>query len=149
MFNILIAEDDKNLRKLITTYLKKNNYNTFEAINGEEALNVLDENYIDLIISDLMMPDMDGFELISSLRKAKYEIPILIVTAKDSLEDKRKGFSLGADDYMVKPIDIEEMLLRVKVLLRREKRVSEQKMQVGKLTLDYNQLSVERNRQGV
>lgn len=142
MFNILIVEDDKNLRKLITTYLRKNNYNTYEAINGEEALNVLDTNYIDLIISDIMMPEMDGYELIKSLREAKYETPILIITAKSELEDKKVGFQLGADDYMVKPIDIEEMLLRVQVLLRRTKSASEKKIKIGDLVLDYKQLTV-------
>lgn len=145
MFNILIVEDDKNLRKLITTYLRKNNYNTFEAVNGEQALNVLDTNYIDLIISDIMMPEMDGYELIKSLREAKYEIPILIITAKSELEDKKTGFQLGADDYMVKPIDIEEMLLRVQVLLKRSKSASEKKIKIGDLNLDYKQLSVIKN----
>lgn len=113
MFNILVVEDDKNLRKLITTYLQRNKYNTYEATNGEEALNVLDQSYIDLIVSDIMMPKMDGYELIKSLREAKYDVPILIITAKSEIEDKKEGFLLGADDYMVKPIDIEEMLLRI------------------------------------
>ena len=142
MFNILVVEDDKNLRKLITTYLQRNKYNTYEATNGEEALNVLDQSYIDLIVSDIMMPKMDGYELIKSLREAKYEVPILIITAKSEIEDKKEGFLLGADDYMVKPIDIEEMLLRVQVLLRRSKSASEKKIQIGDLLLNYNQLSV-------
>ena len=142
MFNILVVEDDKNLRKLITTYLQRNKYNTYEATNGEEALNVLDQSYIDLIISDIMMPKMDGYELIKSLREAKYDVPILIITAKSEIEDKKEGFLLGADDYMVKPIDIEEMLLRVQVLLRRSKSASEKKIQIGDLLLNYNQLSV-------
>ena len=142
MFNILVVEDDKNLRKLITTYLQINKYNTYEATNGEEALNVLDQSYIDLIVSDIMMPKMDGYELIKSLREAKYDVPILIITAKSEIEDKKEGFLLGADDYMVKPIDIEEMLLRVQVLLRRSKSASEKKIQIGDLLLNYNQLSV-------
>ena len=142
MFNILVVEDDKNLRKLITTYLQRNKYNTYEATNGEEALNVLDQSYIDLIVSDIMMPKMDGYELIKSLREAKYDVPILIITAKSEIEDKKEGFLLGADDYMVKPIDIEEMLLRVQVLLRRRKSASEKKIQIGDLLLNYNQLSV-------
>lgn len=142
MFNILIVEDDKNLRKLITTYLQRNKYNTYEATNGEEALNVLDQSYIDLIVSDIMMPKMDGYELIKSLREAKYDVPILIITAKSEIEDKKEGFLLGADDYMVKPIDIEEMLLRIQVLLRRSKSASEKKIQIGDLLLNYNQLSV-------
>ena len=142
MFNILVVEDDKNLRKFITTYLQRNKYNTYEATNGEEALNVLDQSYIDLIVSDIMMPKMDGYELIKSLREAKYEVPILIITAKSEIEDKKEGFLLGADDYMVKPIDIEEMLLRIQVLLRRSKSASEKKIQIGDLLLNYNQLSV-------
>ena len=142
MFNILVVEDDKNLRKLITTYLQRNKYNTYEATNGEEALNVLDQSYIDLIVSDIMMPKMDGYELIKSLREAKYDVPILIITAKSEIEDKKEGFLLGADDYMVKPIDIEEMLLRIQVLLRRSKSASEKKIQIGDLLLIYNQLSV-------
>lgn len=142
MFNILVVEDDKNLRKLITTYLQRNKYNTYEATNGEEALNVLDQSYIDLIVSDIMMPKMDGYELIKSLREAKYDVPILIITAKSEIEDKKEGFLLGADDYMVKPIDIEEMLLRIQVLLRRSKSASEKKIQISDLLLNYNQLSV-------
>ncbi len=142
MFNILVVEDDKNLRKLITTYLQRNKYNTYEATNGEEALNVLDQSYIDLIVSDIMMTKMDGYELIKSLREAKYDVPILIITAKSEIEDKKEGFLLGADDYMVKPIDIEEMLLRIQVLLRRSKSASEKKIQIGDLLLNYNQLSV-------
>ena len=142
MFNILVVEDDKNLRKLVTTYLQRNKYNTYEATNGEEALNVLDQSYIDLIVSDIMMPKMDGYELIKSLREAKYDVPILIITAKSEIEDKKEGFLLGADDYMVKPINIEEMLLRVQVLLRRSKSASEKKIQIGDLLLNYNQLSV-------
>ena len=142
MFNILVVEDDKNLRKLITTYLQRNKYNTYEATNGEEALNVLDQSYIDLIVSDIMMPKMEGYELIKSLREAKYDVPILIITAKSEIEDKKEGFLLGADDYMVKPINIEEMLLRVQVLLRRSKSASEKKIQIGDLLLNYNQLSV-------
>ena len=142
MINILVVEDDKNLRKLITTYLQRNKYNTYEATNGEEALNVLDQSYIDLIVSDIMMPKMDGYELIKSLREAKYDVPILIITAKSEIEDKKEGFLLGADDYMVKPIDIEEMLLRIQVLLRRSKSASEKKIQIGDLLLNYNQLSV-------
>ncbi len=141
MFNILIVEDDKNLRKLIVTYLKKNEYNTYEATNGEQALNVLDKNYIDLIISDVMMPQMDGFELIKELRTSNYKVPILLVTAKSNIKDKKQGFLLGADDYMVKPINMEEMLLRVQVLLRRSQSANERKIRIGDFVLNYNQMS--------
>ena len=142
MFNILVVEDDKNLKKLMTTYLKKNEYNVFEASNGNQALDILDTNYIDLIISDIMMPEMNGYELVKSLRESKYEIPILLVTAKSSFEDKREGFLLGADDYMVKPINMEEMILRVKVLLKRAKSANEKKIRIGNLVLDYNTLTI-------
>ena len=142
MFNILIVEDDKNLRKLIVTCLKKNSYNTYEAFNGNEALEVLDQNYIDLIISDVMMPEMDGFQLIKELRDSKYKTPILLITAKSDIKDKKQGFLLGADDYMVKPINIEELLLRIQVLLRRSQSANERKIRAGDLVLDYDQLSV-------
>ena len=144
MFNILVVEDDKNLRKLITTCLMKNHYNTYEAINGEEALEVLDRNYIDLIVSDVMMPKMDGFELIKELRECDYKVPILIITAKSDIQDKKQGFLLGADDYMVNPIDIEELILRVQVLLKRSKSANEKRIQIGDLVLNYNQMSVTR-----
>lgn len=145
MFNILIVEDDKNLRKLIVTCLKKNNYNTYEATNGEEALEVLDKNFTDLVITDIMMPKMDGFELVKELRESKYNVPILLITAKGGIEDKKCGFTLGADDYMVKPIDIEELALRVQVLLRRAQTTNEKKIKLGDLVLNYNQISVTRN----
>lgn len=145
MFNVLIVEDDKNLRKLINITLTKEKYTVYEATNGEEALDVIDKNYIDLIISDVMMPKMDCFELIKELRSSKYKIPILLITAKNSIEDKKEGFLLGADDYMVKPIDIEELLLRVKVLLRRSKSTTEMKLQINDVLLDYTQMTVTKN----
>ena len=92
MFNVLVVEDDKNLRKLITTCLKRENYQTYEATNGMEALEILDKNYIDLVVTDIMMPEMDGYELTRELRNAKYNIPILLITAKSTLSDKKEGF---------------------------------------------------------
>ena len=142
MFKVLVVEDDKNLRKLMTTYLKRNEYITYEATNGIEALEIMDSNYIDLIISDIMMKEMDGYELTKSLRDANYTIPILLVTAKSTIADKKEGFLLGADDYMVKPINMEEMLLRVKVLLKRANAANETKLIIGNLILDYRQMSV-------
>lgn len=142
MFNVLVVEDDKNLRKLITTCLKRENYQTYEATNGMEALEILDKNYIDLMVTDIMMPEMDGYELTRELRNAKYNIPILLITAKSTLSDKKEGFLSGADDYMVKPIDIEELSLRVKVLLKRSNMTNEKKIKIGDLILNYNQLSV-------
>ena len=119
MFKILVVEDDKNLRKLIVTCLRKNDYMPFEATNGEEALEVLDTTYIDLIISDIMMPKMDGYELTKTLREAHYNIPILLVTAKSAFEDKKEGFLLGADDYITKPFSVRELMARVKANLRK------------------------------
>lgn len=145
MFNILVVEDDKNLRKLITTCLRKNNYIPFEASNGEEALDMLDKHYINLIISDVMMPKMDGFELTKELRMSEYKLPILLITAKDSINDKKEGFLSGADDYMVKPINLEELLLRVNVLLKRSEGVNERRIQIGDFILNYDQMSATKN----
>ena len=145
MFNILVVEDDKNLKKLIVTYLRKNNYNTFEASDGNEALDLIDKQYIDLVINDIMMPKMDGYELLSELRSAKYDLPIMLITAKSDISDKKKGFILGADDYMVKPIEMEEMILRVEALLKRVKSTNQQKIKIGDLIMDYNQLSIIKN----
>lgn len=142
MFKILVVEDDKNLRKLIVTCLEKANYTVFESINGEAALNLLDTQYIDLIVTDIMMPEMDGYELIKELRDAKYEIPILIITAKEDIEDKKQGFNLGADDYMVKPINIDELILRVKSLLKRSQKATEKILKFGEVTLNYDKLEI-------
>lgn len=142
MFNILVVEDDIKLLKLLSAVLKKNGYNSYCAADGESALDILDKEYIDLIISDIMMPNMDGYELTKSLRDAGYNMPVLMVTAKDSFEDKQRGFSAGTDDYMVKPIDVNEMILRVGALLRRAKVVNEHKLTIGDTLLDYDSLSV-------
>ena len=142
MFNVLVVEDDKNLKKLMVTYLKRNNYTVFEANNGLQALDIIDKQYIDLVISDVMMPEMDGFELLNELRTSNYEIPIMLITAKGDISDKKQGFILGADDYMVKPVDMEEMILRVSVLLKRVKSANTRKIVIGDLIIDYDQLSV-------
>ena len=142
MFNVLVVEDDKNLKKLMVTYLKRNNYTVFEANNGIHALDIIDKQYIDLVISDVMMPEMDGFELLNELRTSNYEIPIMLITAKGDISDKKQGFILGADDYMVKPIDMEEMVLRVSVLLKRAKSANKRKIILRDLIIDYDQLSV-------
>ncbi|WP_017211693.1 response regulator transcription factor [Clostridium beijerinckii] len=145
MFHILIVEDDKELRELFSTVLLKNGYRTTGAKDGIEALNVLDKEYIDLIISDIMMPNMDGFELIKSIRDAQFNLPILMITAKERFQDKQRGFLLGIDDYMVKPIDVNEMVLRVGALLRRAQIISERKQSVGDTMLEYDSLSVYQN----
>ena len=145
MFNILVIEDNKNMRKLICATLKQNGYSTFEAEDGEVGLDVLDTTHIDLIICDIMMPNMDGYEFTETLRDGHCETPIIIVTAKEQLEDKKKGFSIGADDYMVKPIDFEELMLRIGAILRRSKIVNDHKITIGNTVLDYNSLSVTSN----
>lgn len=144
MFKILVVEDDKNLRKLIVTCLEKARYTVFETHNGEEALDLMDKEYVDLIVTDIMMPEMDGYELIKLLREANYNTPILIITAKEDIEDKRQGFNLGADDYMVKPINIDELILRVKSLLRRSNQANERKIKIGEVELDYDKLEVKK-----
>ena len=145
MFNILVIEDNKNMRKLICATLKQNGNSTFEAEDGEVGLDVLDTTHIDLIICDIMMPNMDGYEFTETLRDGHCETPIIIVTAKEQLEDKKKGFSIGADDYMVKPIDFEELILRIGAILRRSKIVNDHKITIGNTVLDYNSLSVTSN----
>lgn len=145
MFHILVVEDDIELCELFSTVLVKNGYKTTNAKDGIEALNVLDKEYIDLIISDIMMPNMDGFELIETIRNAKFSLPILMITAKESFQDKQRGFLLGIDDYMVKPIDVNEMVLRVGALLRRAQIINERKQWLGNTLLEYDSLSVHQN----
>ena len=145
MFKILVVEDNKNMKKLMTTYLKRSNYETLEAEDGEEALEIMDNNHVDLIISDIMMPNMDGYELTKELRNANYTIPILFVTAKDTIDDKREGFLLGVDDYMVKPVDMDEMVLRVGVLLRRANIVNQRKLKIKNIVLSYDEYTLKKD----
>ncbi|MGM9975095.1 MAG: response regulator transcription factor [Clostridiaceae bacterium] len=142
MLTILVVEDDKNLRKLMTAYLEQEGYKVITASNGVEALAIIDKHHIDLLVSDIMMKNMDGYELVSSLREAGFTLPILMVTAKESFEDKKKGFQLGTDDYMVKPINMQEMLLRVAALLRRAQINNERKLVIGEIVLDQDTLTV-------
>lgn len=142
MFHILVVEDDQSLNKLICRVLTKNGYEVTSAFDGEDALDKLDQTYIDLIITDIMMPKMDGFDLTKELRENGYQLPILVVTAKDTFPDKLKGYKLGIDDYMVKPIDVNELLLRVEALLRRAKIIYEKKLEFGSVCLDYINLTV-------
>ncbi len=144
MFQILVAEDDKNIARLMKAVLKHNGYEVFQASNGIEALQVLDELHIDLMVLDIMMPEMDGYEFTEQLRTCGDTTPILMVTAKSLPEEKCKGFLVGTDDYMVKPVNEEEMLLRIKALLRRARIANEHKLHIGKVTLDYDALSVTR-----
>lgn len=113
MFSILVVEDDCVLNKLICEKLKKEEFRVFSAADGLEALKVIDSEYIDLIVCDIMMPNMDGYSLTKELREARYEMPILMVTAKDQIEDMEKGFRVGTDDYLIKPFRMQELVLRV------------------------------------
>ena len=142
MFHILVVDDDKNTRRLLTAVLEAENYSVSTAENGEEALTVLDKTHVDLIVLDIMMPKMDGYELTTLLRETNNDLPILMLTAKQLPEDKHKGFQSGTDDYMTKPIDETEMLLRIKALLRRAKIASERKIVIGTVTLDYDSFTV-------
>ena len=142
MFRILVVEDDAELRGLFRRVLEKNGYEALEAADGQAALDVLDRQYIDLIISDIMMPVMDGYELVRSLRDAGIGIPVLMITAKDAFDDMRRGFLSGSDDYMVKPVNVNEMVLRVGALLRRAQMISERREVLGGTTLIYDTLTV-------
>ena len=142
MFHILVVDDDKNTRRLLTAVLEAENYSVSTAENGEDALAVLDKTHVDLIVLDIMMPKMDGYELTTLLRETNNDLPILMLTAKQLPEDKHKGFQSGTDDYMTKPIDETEMLLRIKALLRRAKIASERKIVIGTVTLDYDSFTV-------
>ena len=142
MFKILIAEDDRELCQLFHRVLSNNGYQTICVYDGKQALDVLDREYIDLIISDIMMPNMDGYELVSSLRDSGNGIPVLMITAKDTFYYMQRGFSSGTDDYMVKPIDVNEMVLRVGALLRRAKMISDRKQVIGNTVLEYDSMTV-------
>ncbi|MBQ9979025.1 MAG: response regulator transcription factor [Clostridia bacterium] len=142
MLKILIAEDDKELRQLFSHILTKSGYYTKGVSNGQEALDALDKDYYDLIISDIMMPVMDGYELVKTLRSSGNNTPIMLITAKDAFEDMRQGFSYGVDDYMVKPININEMVLRVGALLRRAQMINDRRLIFGKTILELDSLTV-------
>lgn len=142
MIDILLVEDDEKLNKLFYTVLSKQGFNIHCAHDGVEAFNIMENNHVDLIISDIMMPNMDGYEFTETIRKFDAEIPILMITAKDDFNSKQKSFLIGIDDYMVKPIDVNEMMLRVNALLRRSKIVHDKKQVVGNTVLEYESLSV-------
>lgn len=144
MFDILVVDDDKNTRFMLRELLESENYTVTEATNGEEALRVFEKNHIDLVIVDIMMPKLDGYEFTKELRTFCSELPVLMVSAKQLSEDRKKGFISGIDDFMSKPFDNEELLLHVKALLRRAKIESERKITVGSMTLDYDSFTVTR-----
>lgn len=142
MFSVLIVEDDINLNKLMNSFLTQNGYKVTTAFNGRQGLAKFNSNYTDIIISDIMMPDINGYEFVSCIREENNSVPILFVSAKDAFESKQKGFDVGIDDYMVKPIDLNELLLRIKALLRRAKIVNEKKLIVGNTTLLFDSLKI-------
>lgn len=142
MFKILIAEDDRELRQLFYHVLTKHGYAVTGVSNGKEALAAIDQSYFDMIISDIMMPEMDGYELVRSIRDAGLTIPIMMITAKDAFDDMRLGFLSGSDDYMVKPINVNEMVLRVGALLRRAQMTSERRQVIGDTVLECDSLTV-------
>lgn len=143
MFNILVVEDDIKLNNIYCSALQSNSYNTIQALDGEEALDIVAEKTVDLVISDIMMPGVDGYELTKELREMYPELPILMISAKEGFEDKRYGFMAGIDDYMVKPVDLNEMLLRVNALLRRAKMVTERKLTIGGTVLNFDTYTAE------
>jgi DNA-binding response OmpR family regulator len=142
MFSILVVEDDEILNKMICVKLRQEAYRVVAAFDGEHALELLDKEHIDLIVSDIMMPKMDGYQLTKELRNASYTLPILMITAKNQMEDMERGFHAGTDDYMIKPINMKEMVLRVKALLRRAQIANEKKLIIGNTVLNYDSLTV-------
>ena len=144
MFRILVVDDDKNTRLFLKAVLENANYSVSVATNGEEALSVMDKEHIDLIVLDIMMPVMDGYELTRTLRESQNNLPILMISAKQLPADKHKGFLVGTDDYITKPIDDEDMLYRIKALLRRAKIANDHKIFIEDVVLDYDSLTVTR-----
>ena len=142
MFSILVCEDDFAIKTMISTKLKQENYSVYTAQNGQEALNLMEKQQIDLVISDIMMPEMNGYEFVQTLRETKYTLPILMITAKSQLESLEEAFKLGVDDYMVKPLRLEELVLRVKALLRRSQLEAEKVLTFTHTRLDYNALTM-------
>lgn len=142
MHKILIAEDDRELRQLFSHVLTKNGYTVKGVSNGQEALDALDRDYFDLIISDIMMPVMDGYALVRQLRDTGSVTPVLMITAKDAFDDMRTGFLAGTDDYMVKPVNVNEMVLRVGALLRRAQMINERRQTIGGTVMECDSLTV-------
>ena len=142
MFSILVCEDDFAIKTMISTKLKQENYSVYTVQNGQEALNLMEKQQIDLVISDIMMPEMDGYEFVQTLRETKHTLPILMITAKSQLESLEAAFKLGVDDYMVKPLRLEELVLRVKALLRRSQLEAEKVLTFTHTRLDYNTLTM-------
>ncbi|MDR1940586.1 MAG: response regulator transcription factor [Clostridiales bacterium] len=142
MFKVLVAEDEKNIRRLIAGYLKNENYSVVEAENGADAFDKFGSEFFDIIITDIMMPKLSGSELCARIRKDNKDIPIIILTAKGALDDKKEGFLSGADDYIVKPFEPDELILRVQALLRRSKNAAEKIIKINDVTINYENLTV-------
>lgn len=142
MFSILVCEDDFAIKTMISTKLKQENYSVHTVQNGQEALKLMEKQQIDLVISDIMMPEMDGYEFVQTLRETKHTLPILMITAKSQLESLEAAFKLGVDDYMVKPLRLEELVLRVKALLRRSQLEADKVLTFTHTRLDYNALTM-------
>ena len=147
MFHILVVDDDKNTRMYFEAVLKTNGYTVTIARDGEDALNVMDREHVDLVVLDIMMPKMDGYEFTRTLRECDNNLPILMVSAKQLPVDKNRGFAVGTDDYMTKPVNQDEFLYRIKALLRRAKIANERKITVGDVVLDYDSLTVTRGKE--
>ena len=142
MFQIMVVDDDKNTRLFLKAVLEAENYTVLTAQNGDDALKLMDTNHVDLVVLDIMMPKMDGYEFTKVLRESNNNLPILMVSAKQLPSDKKHGFMVGTDDYMTKPIDEEEMLWRIKALLRRARIASERRIVLGEVVLDYDSLTI-------
>lgn len=149
MFKILIAEDDNELRQLFTHVLIKNGYSVVGVANGQKALGAMETSYYDLLISDIMMPVMDGYELVKAIRASGSNIPVLMITAREAFDDMREGFVSGTDDYMIKPINVNELLLRVSALLRRAQIINERRLVVGDTLMECDSLTVTTNGQSM
>jgi len=141
MFKILVVEDDRDLNQTVCAYLNRNGYEAIGCLSANDAYNEMYGNLFDMIISDIMMPQIDGYEFAMTVREMNQDIPILFMTARDDFESKRKGFKVGVDDYMVKPIDLDELLLRIEALLRRAKIATNRKLTIGKTVLDAEEHS--------
>lgn len=144
MFQILVAEDDRNTRRFLQAVLEDGGYRVLTAADGKEAMEILDREYVDLVVLDVMMPRMDGYEFTRLLRDGNSTLPVLMVSAKQLPKDKKMGFLAGTDDYMTKPVDPEEMLLRIRALLRRARIANERQIHLGDVVLDYDSLTVRR-----
>ena len=142
MFKVLIVEDDRDLRQLFSRVLTKNGYSVLGASNGEEALDEMENSFFDIIISDVMMPVMDGYEFVRTLRESGNNTPVLMITAKDAFDDMQAGFYSGSDDYMIKPVNVNEMVLRVGALLRRSQIANERRITIGATVLECDSLTV-------